>query len=174
MQFLNKTILLPTFDDIHNLLKHDTVKTNYSNNKIAIKHYVNNNLNLVKIWNITSISNYMHQNSNIDNFIMAIDYIINKDNIRIEFLNINDKQHSNVHRTINFLSEHNAFELTKSMIIFIENIAKKNNINKIIFDVHCNLNMYNKYYKGFFQLTNCNNLDNLFQLEAERNISLFF
>jgi hypothetical protein len=116
----------------------------------------------------------MHQTSNTGNFIMAINYIINEDNIRIEYLNINDKQYSNIHRNINFLSEHDAHELAKSTIIFIENIAKENNINKIIINVHHNLNIYNKYYNNFFQLTNCNNLDNSLQQEAERNISLNF
>ena len=56
------------------------------------------------------------------------------------------------------------------MIVFIENIAKHNNKNKIVIDVHNGLKIYNEYYKDYFELTNRRSLTNQFWLEAERNI----
>jgi hypothetical protein len=105
-----------------------------------------------------------------ENFITCIDYTIDEKQVKIEYFTINDKEYCKYSENKNFLSEDDSNEIKKSMIIFIENIAKLNNKNKIVIDVHNRLNIYNKYYKEYFQLTNRRSLTNRFWLEAERKI----
>ena len=175
MRFLNKITLLSSLCDIHNLLQFNIVKTNNFYNKIAVEHYfINNcNMNVIRIWNVKSIYNWWNQKSSLNNFVMAIDYKINKDEVKIEYFNINHRKDDvenckNIKNDV--LTENEIYELLNSTIIFIENIAKENNKNKIIIDVHNDLEIYNKYYKDFFQLTNRKTSDIPFWLEVERII----
>lgn len=170
MQLLNKTILLPSFYDIRNLLELDIVKNNCLSNNIAVKHYINNGLNIIRIWNITSISNYWYQEYTLNNFIIAIDYRIEQDRVKIEYLNVNDEEHIRSIKNVDFLNKYDVYEITRSMLIFIENITRKNNKNKIVIDVHNNLRIYNKYYKEFFRITSRKCLDNPYWVEVEKTI----
>jgi hypothetical protein len=170
MQFFKRKILLSSFADIHNLLKYNIKKTNYFSNKIAIKHEIIKNINIINIWNIIPKYNYWHEKITSKNFIININYTIGKEQIKIESFTINDKTYCQYSENKNFLSEDNSNEIKKSIIIFIENIAKANNKNKIIIDVHDGLEIYNKYYKECFQLTNRRSLTSRFWLEAEKNI----
>ena len=90
MQFFNKKILLSSFADIHNLLKYN-IKTNNFSNKIAIKHDLINNMNVIRIWNATSKYNYWNEKMTSENFITSIDYTIDKEQVKIEYFTINDK-----------------------------------------------------------------------------------
>jgi hypothetical protein len=170
MQLLNKTILLASFNDIRNLLELDLIKNNCLSNNIAVKHYINNSLNIIRIWNITSISNYLYQDFTLNNFIIAVDYRIELGRVKIEYLNINDKEYIRGIKNINFLNKYDVYEITRSMLIFIENMARKNNKNKIVIDVHNSLINYNKYYKEFFKITSRKCLDNPYWIEVEKTI----
>jgi hypothetical protein len=129
-------------------------------------------LNIIRFWNVTSISNYWYQEFTTSNFIIAIDYRIEPDRIKIEYLNINDSGCVKGIENINYLNETNVYKITRSILMFIENIAIKNNKNKIVIDVHNSLGIYNKYYNKFFKVTSRKCLDNPYWLEAEKNIYL--
>jgi hypothetical protein len=61
--------------------------------------------------------------------------------------------------------------ILKSLINFIENFAKKNNINKIVIDIHNNLERFNYELKNLgFIITEKISLINPFWLEAEKII----
>jgi hypothetical protein len=136
-------------------------------NTIAIKHYieesneivdsssntqVNENINIIRIWKTKSVFDYFFSIFcyNNTNFIGAIDYSINDDNIRIEYLFINDNDDKNKFYD-NILDENESIKLTKSLINYIKILAKEKNKNKIVVEVHNNLRLYKKYYmnEGF-------------------------
>jgi hypothetical protein len=172
MQFFKKTVLLASFYDISKLLEHNIIKTNYISNNIAVRHYMHQDLNVIRIWNVNSISKYLYEESAINNFIIAFDYKIEQDRIKIEYLNMNDNKYSNTKYNSNYLTDNDVYELTSSIVIFIEKIARENNKNRIVIDVHKDLKTYNKYYKDFFQVTSRISLDHPRWIEIEKNIYL--
>jgi hypothetical protein len=70
-----------------------------------------------------------------------------------------------------FRSDDETILIKKSIIKFIENFAIKENINKIIIDVHNNLERYNYELKdlGFILNYNINNI-NPYWIQAEKII----
>ena len=106
-----------------------------------------------------------------DNLIACLDYTINNDHIKIEYLSISDDFDINYRKNI-ILNDNDAIELKNSLILYIENIAKINNLNKIIIDVHNNLKYYNKYFKdNNFIITDKRCNDNPFWIETEKIIN---
>lgn len=172
---LNNTILLPSFNEACKLLsnKSDThIDTNYiCGEKIALMHYNIKNINVVRIWKTNSVLNYWYTdftNSNRNDFIAAFDYIINDDFIKIDYIYINDKSSQICNNYSDYLSDEEVIQIKKAIFIYIENLAKVNNVfsntankKKIIVDVHNNLKLFNEYYKPEgFQLTDRRSLDN--------------
>jgi hypothetical protein len=172
MQFFKKTVLISSLYDISNLLEHNIIRSNYISNNIAVKHDIKNNLNMIRIWNVNPISKYWHEDFAAEKFIVAIDYKIEPDRIKIEYFNVNNNKYSKYNKHCNYLTDSEVHELTVSILIFVEKIARKNNKNKIVIDVHNNLKTYNKYYKDFFEVTSRKCLDNPFWIEVEKNIHL--
>lgn len=170
MQFFKKTVLIASFYDISKLLEYNIIKTNYISNNIAVKHYMLNDLNVIRIWNVNSISNYWYEEFTAEKFLVAIDYRIEQDRIKIEYFNMNNHNIRKYNKHCNCLTDDDAHELTVSIVIFIEKIARENNKNKIVIDVHNNLKIYNKYYKDFFEVTSRKCLDNPYWIEVEKNI----
>ena len=163
----NKVKLVPNLNILFNLLNND-YSDEYTCNfiygeRIAIKHYTQNNQNVVRIWKTNSLFDYFYSDhlSPYSTFIGAIDYTINDDHVKIDFLCINDDENKNNYEML---------ILKKSLINFIKNLANEKNKSKIIVDVHKNLRLYKKYYsnEGFKQ-TNRKCTDNPYWIEAEFN-----
>ena len=92
---------------------------------------------------------------NLNNYVAALDYSINTDNIKIEYINVDNCENNNYNDF--YFDEKEGFELKKSLIIYVKNMAKEENKNKIIVDVHHNLNTYNSLYlKEGFSITTRN------------------
>lgn len=181
MLFYNKTILLSNLRCLNGILNnYEATLSNHTNNnfftkiysdKIAIKHYNYEKINSIRIWKTKSLFNYLFYKLSGGKFIGGIDYIINNDNIKIDYLFINDNEYKNIcNKNIpnDILDESEAFEIKKSLINYIKFLAKKENKNKIIIDVHQNLRLYEKYYnnEGFI-ITNRKCLDNPYWIETE-------
>lgn len=168
MKFYNKLILVSNLNDIYNLLEKDIYipLVNFFpiyDDKIAIKHYIQGDNNIIRMWKTKVLFNYWYDECKSNNFIGALDYNINNDHIKIEYLNIADDE-----SYINHLDLINSAKLTTSLINFTVNEAKKKNKQKIIIDVHSNLRLYDKYYKyNNFKVTNRKCVDNPYWIEIE-------
>lgn len=171
--FYNKTILLPNLHSLYNVLVNNTdmsSRTCYYGNKIAIKHYINESMNIVRIWQTRSLCDYWYDDFNSTRCIGGIDYIISDDHIKIDYIEVNDGENTNMNYDIS-LDDHEAYELNKSIIYFIKSVAIENQKNKIILDVHENLRVYEKYFKNIgFKITNRKCIDNPYWVEAEINL----
>lgn len=157
----NKTTLVPSLTVVCKILSNSCAECScdflYSTN-CAIMHKSLDDINhTINIWRTNAIFNYWHTNFDpfdYDNFLASINYKIDQDAIVIENLIINDIDFSIKNNNKRFLSNIKAKNLAKSIIKYIENIAKEENKNKIISYIHYNLKYYDKYYKDeCFELT---------------------
>lgn len=173
----NKTVLLPKLNSLNNLLNNNNLlqvilpRCIYDD-RIAIEHYNKDIYNTIRIWRTKSFLDYWYNDkTSSKGFIGALDYTVNNENIKIEYLYINDTN-NNCPYYDNPLNNNESFLLTKSLINLIRKIAKEENKDKIIIDAHQNLKIYNKYYKreGFVKTERKSN-DNPFWLECEILIS---
>ena len=144
----------------------------YLNDKYIIGECIENDYILIRIWKSKAFFNYHFNDMDItDNLIGCLDYKIENDNIKIDYLSISDNFDNILPKKKIILKDEDANELKNSLIKYLENIAKKNNLNKIIIDVHNNLRYYNKYYKDIgFILTDVKCNDNPYWIETEKNI----
>jgi hypothetical protein len=163
----NKVILLQNLKELNELLVSNESNDSLCNcsfyeNKIAIQHYLKKNTNTIRIWRTKTLFGWFDFTRS-KNFIGALDYTIHDTYIKIDYLCIN----SEMTNMYNPLDEYESNDLIKSFIHFIKNIAKKENKDKIIIDVHENLRLYDKYYYNGFDITNRKCKDNPFLIEAE-------
>lgn len=171
MILYNKTILLPNLNTLYELLNINddpnlyTCKCIYAD-RIAIKHYIQNEKHIIQIWKTKSLFDWWYDPYESRNFIACMDYTIHDTNIKINHIGINDYEHINMYNVP--LDEYDAEDLIKNMVNFVKIVATKENKAKIILDVHENLRLFLKYYYyiGFKTTTNkCT--DNPFWIETE-------
>jgi len=173
MILYNKTILLPNLQSLYELLNNNDNESLYTckcvyTNRIAIKHSINKKMHIIQIWRTKSLFDYWFDdfNHSSKNFIAAFDYTIHKNNIKINYLGVNTIEYNHLYN--NSLDEYETEDLIQSLVQFVKIVAKKENKNKIILDIHKNLRIYEKYfyYLGF-QITNRKCFDNPFWIQSE-------
>ena len=175
--------IISTFHSLHNMMYsfQNSINSTYSPNSFFSKNIVVqkyklnenklNELNVIRVWRSNYIFGYRLDDMDYDNLIGGIDYRVNKDNIKIEYLSINDKEYATLMNHNKYLSDDETTDVRQSFIKYTENIAKENNISKIVKDVHGNLRLYNKEFlpEGFIN-TNRRCSDNPFWVESEKTI----
>jgi hypothetical protein len=100
---------------------------------------------------------------------LSLDLIENDDNIKIEYLSINNDYHSK--NKNNLLSDYEFLSLKRSIFNYIEDFAISKNKTKIIIDIHQNMKRFNYELKdeGFINSNNrC--IDNYYWFEAVKKI----
>ena len=176
MIIYKKIILLQNLEELNELLNNNDNASLYNckciyGDRIAIQHYLNKNMNIIRIWRTKSLFDYWFNDFHYchRNFIGSFDYTIHDQYIKIDHLYINNGENKNLYD--NPLNQYESDDLIKSLINFIKIIAKKENKNKIIIDVHENLRLYEKYYYyNGFDITTRKCIDNPFWIEAEINL----
>lgn len=176
MLIYNKITLLPNLNALNELLINNDNSSLYNckcvyEDRIAIRHSFKNNSHTIRIWKTKSLFDYWYNDFNYchRNFIAALDYTIYDNYIKIDYLYINDFDNKiNIKLYDNSLDEYDFEELLKSLIDFVKFVAKKENKDKIIIDVHENQRIFEKYYyyKGF-KITNRKSENNPFWIEIE-------
>lgn len=175
MLVYNKIILTPNLNVLNKLLNNNEDDNVYNctsiyENKIAIKHYVEKNMNIIRIWRTNALFDYWYDDFNHchKNFIASLDYTIYDTYIKIDYLYINSFNKLMYNEP---LDEYETEDLIKSLINFVKNIAKIENKKKIIIDVHNKLRLYHEYYFWLgFQLTDRKSISNPFWIEIEINL----
>lgn len=176
MKIYNKVILLPNLDAVCILLNNNKNEGLYQckcmyENRIAIQYYWNNKdktQNTIRVWRTWSLFDYWYNDFQYmaKNFIGALDYTIQEDYIKIDYININDEEKKHMFH-LN-LDENEAQDLIKAFIQFLKIIAKKEKKNKIVLDVHSNCRIFYKYYYNEgFNITNRQCKNNPFWMETE-------
>ena len=177
MLIYNKVMLLQNLKELNELLNNNdnsslNCKCKYIyENRIAIELHLKKNRNIIRIWRTKCLFDYWFDDFKhcSKNFIGALDYTIHDTYIKIDYLSINNSENKNMYN--NPLDQYESEDLITSLINFIKNIAKKENKNKIIIDVHENLRLYEKYYYyNWFDITNRKCIANPFWFEAEINL----
>ena len=188
IQFFNSILTMTTFLNLNTEITNNYIlKTPLISNSYIIKHYnyntkFRNNIEYhnLKCWNSKCILKFYFENFNDENTIFYLDYSINKENdnniIKIDNIYVNNDFYDNKYRDFfenrkSLLKNDETKLILKSLINFIENFAKKNNINKIVIDIHNNLERFNYELKNLgFIITERISLINPFWLEAEKII----
>ena len=169
---MNKTILLPTIESVLRLLSNNQYTPPHTKcfygDKIAIKHYINRDSNVVRIWKTKSFMDWLYDDFNTEHFMGALDYTICDDKVKIEYMNVNDRENVLYEKLKYKMADNDAMALNAAMIEFVKKIATEHKKPKLVVDVHNNLRIFNKYYSGNgFEITNQKAVDNPYWLEAE-------
>ena len=176
MLIYNKVTLLPNLSALNELLINNDNPNLYNckciyEDRIAVQHYLHKNRHIIRIWKTKSLFDYWYNDFHdySRNFIGALEYTINDEDIKIDYLYINDSSNNiNFRLYNNPLDEYESEDLFKSLINFIKIIGKKEKKYKIIKDVHKNLRIYEKYYYyNGFKVTDRKSIDNPFWIETE-------
>ena len=178
MEIYNNTILLSNLEILNDLLNNKKIDDTYLCNckyiyedKIIIKHWIKNKVNSIRIWRENTLFGIWYNNLGYEgkNLIAALDYIIDDNYILIDYLAISDNETSYMYNYS--LDQFEAEDLISSLINFVKIIAKKENKNKIIMNIHENLRYYTKYYYyNDFEITNRKYKYNPFFIEIELNL----
>jgi len=172
---IDKTLLFSSLANIRNYLINNITNTtsdscyNIYTDKIAINLSSRDNYHSIRLWKTKVLFNCWYNVFECKQFVGALDYKIDDDCIKIEYLNLNDGEGSLSYDFI--LNKNDSNLLKKSFLEYTKNLAIKENKKKVIIDVHGNLRIFDKYYKneGFVATTRrCK--DNRFWIEAELNI----
>ena len=146
---INKFIL-PFFIFSNNfVLEHKYYNTKFRN---SIEYHN------IKCWKSKCILNYHIEDDYDNNRIFKLDFSINNDDtnknnsfIKIDYIDINNDFYNRKYyyysKTKKLLNNDEVKMIRMSLIKFIENWALKKNINKIIMDIHSNLERYNEEFK---------------------------
>lgn len=172
MYFFHKTLLVNNIQALVRLINHNTFTPSFCfyGDRIAINHQVIVNkerVNSIRIWKTKSLLDYWYDDfSNTRSFLAALDYTLQDDYVKIEYVNINDIE-CPVPYDIK-LTDEEADKIMNSLIQFMKIVARTEEKPKIILDVHHNLHKYNQYFKNRgFLATETKSLDNPFWIETE-------
>jgi hypothetical protein len=105
-------------------------------------------------------------------FVAALDYKIHPDHVKIEYMNINDKEYRGLFPMDKpGLTDREAVKLNRALLDYSKMVAQETGKKKIIVDVHYNMRIFNNYYaKEGFQATTRKCSDNPYWVEAEYNL----
>lgn len=173
MIFCNKIILLQNLPALYHVLNTGKVKPQpflFYGDRIAIHHKKIDTMDSVRIWRTPSLLDWWYDtNSSGRTFVGALDYIVEKEAIKIDYININDKD--NICSYEDRLTNEESAELMNSMIQFITGVAKQEQKKKIKLDVHENLRLYKQRFEEHgFVLTDRRCKDNRSWIETEKTV----
>lgn len=170
---ITKTILLGSLTDFHKYLQTGEINNPFTfySSKIRInheimKHNTEDPCHSIRVYKTDVLFNSWYVNDfRSSEFVAALDYKILPNDIRIEFMNINDDECSYVNKPI---TQDESKVLNTEILEYVKNCAIKEKKEKVIIDVHSNLRLYNKYYKDAgFKITGRKCGDNPFWEEVE-------
>ena len=177
MSTYHNLFLLANLKEVYNLLYYNEIPAVYNcipfiSTRIAVQHIVNKN-NRIQIWKTDTWFDYWYTDfKNCGrNLIAVMDFsLLNDTTIKIDHIYVNDGTNLQLYNRI--LDEQDAEDLIKCLVEFVKNVAKVENKNKIILDVHSNLRLFIKhyYYLGFIT-TDRKCIDNPYWIESEINLS---
>lgn len=138
----------------------------YSRDRYAIKHWSTTKYNAIRVWKTKSLLDIWYDDASTSgDFIAAIDYCLNSDHVKIEYMYLNDAESTSREP---LLDDATSMELNGAMITFAKELAKRENKPRIVKDVHQNLRLFQKYYEPEgFAVTGRRCSDNPYWMEAE-------
>ena len=171
LSIYNKTVFVGSLAIVKNLFQNNSpylpTRCIY-NDRYAIKHSSTTKYHSIRVWKTKSLFDIWYNDMSSGTAIAALDYYINLDHIKIEYMWLNDDEAASYGNQPPFLSSEDSMELNSAMIKYIKDLAKQENKPKIIKDVHQNLRLFQKYYapEGFIA-TDRTCRDNPFWVESE-------
>ena len=151
------------------------ISCNYAD-KYLLRKTINNNYINIHSWKSKCLYTMYFDDYSNDNKIFTLDLKINKDIIKIKHLSINndyyEKTLNDYQKYLNKLNDEET-QLIKTFIFdYIMSYSKENNINKIVIDIHSNLERYNHELKDEGFIPNYENkcYSNPYWIKAEKFI----
>lgn len=171
--FHNKQILVANLQIACEMLQNRIVNVKMPfciyGNRVAIKHYKHRDTDVIRLWKTKSLFDIWYDDFISGIFVAGIDYCVNTDHVKIEYMNIHDDFCTL--KNDNKLNKQESNLVNHSLLEYMKQIAKENNKNKIIVDVHHNLKIFDQYYKNEgFVSTLRTAADNPNWVEAEFNL----
>lgn len=125
----------------------------------------------IRMWRTKSLLDWWYdERSSADHYIGALDYTIEKNHIRCQYITVNDGYNA-YRESLSQLTEEESKELVHSMVHYLTEVAKQENKPKIVLDVHHNLRYYKKYFeKEGFVVTERKARDNRAWVETELSL----
>ena len=172
----NNISILNTFQDLTNYLTSGLVNnpfTLYSqkyviNHEQSKYHGTENPYHSIRIWKTNTLCNFWYNDQHSSSFVAALDYQIRPNDLRIEYLNVNDDECCYKEKPI---TQHQARMLHSYLLDYVKDTAKKENKSKVIVDVHQNFRIFNKdYLKEGFKTTGRRCKDNPYWQEIELDL----
>jgi len=181
MSTYRNVFLLANLKEVYDLLYSNEIPALYNctpfiTTRIAVQYIVNKNKtknnNRIQIWKTDTWFDcwYTGFHNCGKNLIAVMDFSLHDDNtIKIDRIYVNDGSNLGLYNRL--LDEQDAEDLMKGLVEFVKNVAKVENKNKIILDVHSNLRIYLKYYYYLgFKTTDRKCIDNPYWIECEMNL----
>jgi hypothetical protein len=164
MQFYHNTILIASMVEVSKVLKNEIIVkpawflSNFRSEKIALSHESSKQCNSIRLWKTYVVLDCWYNDFRSSEFIGALDYTIKDDFIKIEYLNTEN----------HIFTSKESRKLKSDFIEFLKDIAKRDNKNKIVIDVHENLRIFKQDYEceGFI-VTNRRCPINSYWIETE-------
>ena len=174
----NKIVLLPTIQQVHNILRNQPINIPFYiyNDRFAIerKKYKNSGFlsdptESIRIWKTKCLLDWWYNDQSTGTFIGALDYVVLKDKIKIDYINIRDYEYNNMYKhSESLLTQDQSQELLGAMVDYVKLFALEEKKTKITLSVHNNLRLYNLYFKNLgFALNGYKDPDNNYWLETE-------
>ena len=121
--------------------------------RYILKHDSVDGLYIVRMWKSNIYTSLWSNSMTSTNMVAGMNYRFDNDRVKLEYFNTPDSK------------------ITQSLIKYVENHAKEHNVNKLVLDVHNNLNRYNDEYKKYNFVLNGNRCrDNYYWVETEKII----
>jgi hypothetical protein len=175
---IQQTVLLPEMSLIYEYLYTNIipyVKSDFCDiysKQIAISHVHDvSNQYSIRIWktNVLCSTWYNDAYSSLSQFIAALDYTIDEDHIKIEFLSVNDEEYQYfLTNDVPALNIIDSILLKQHLIEYVKSVAKEKKKPFVFVDIHHNLYRFNKdYARSGFKVTKRKCTKNKYWLEAE-------
>jgi len=168
-------IILDNINDVYDYFKLGIINNPFTlySTKFIVNDEIRKSDNIeqhsIRIWKSNTLFNYWYNDLHTSQFVAALDYSIRENDIKIEYLSVNDDECCYTQKPI---SQTESEEMIRALVDYIRETAKKEYKTKVIIDVHSNLRIYNKSYKNEgFQLTGRKCEDNPYWEEVELIVS---
>lgn len=175
MGSIENCIILNNIKDVYDYFKLGSINNPFTfySTKFIINDEIRKSDNIekhsIRIWKSNTLFNYWYNEHHSSQFVAALDYNIRENDIKIEYLSVNDDECCYTQKPI---SQNESEEMIRALVDYMRKTATELGKPKVIIDVHSNLRIYNKSYKNEgFQLTGRKCEDNPYWEEVEMTVS---
>jgi len=198
--FFNKVVFVASVNEMCKFFRNPNVFQPSSciyDDRIVIKHSIippvpcggncsamqGERIHSIRAWKTKSVFDLWYEDFTTRTFVAALDYEIKEDHVKIQYMNINDKEsvkatygegseasriNIKLHPSVDTIE---SIQINRALLNYVKDVAIEEKKNKVIVDVHENLRIFNIYYRREgFHVTDRKCSDNPYWIETEFTI----